>query len=130
MYLIVIFPICQSVQKVVRERKFLCKLNFTYKKRQSQYTILNILIKTLPYHQILKWRTKEKKKCEQCIQKTERKVEQRSKIRVEQRCRNRDHDGTFNQMNRNKYDFIKCYFSQIITIIRIKINKITKQTNI
>ena len=40
-------------------------------------------------------------------------------------------DGTFNQMNRNKCDFIKCHFSQIITIIiRIKINKITKQKNI
>jgi len=36
--------------------------------------------------------------------------------------------GNFNQMNRNKCDFTKCHFSQIITIIiRIKTNKITKQ---
>ena len=37
-------------------------------------------------------------------------------------------DGTF---TRNKCDFTKCHFPQIITIIiRIKANKITKQTNI
>ena len=34
-------------------------------------------------------------------------------------------------MSRNKCDFSKCYFSQIIIIIIwIKTNKITKQTNI
>jgi len=34
-------------------------------------------------------------------------------------------------MNRNKYGSTKCHFSQIITIIlRMKTNKITKQTNI
>jgi len=34
-------------------------------------------------------------------------------------------------MNRNKCGFTKCHFSQIIIIIiRIKTNKITKQTNI
>jgi len=34
-------------------------------------------------------------------------------------------------MNKNKCDFTNCHFSQIITIIiRIKTNKITKQTHI